>query len=204
MADHNENSMKNYLLIGVAVLIVGLSVFVLFKIYNGGTTTPLGTATTTATFPGSGNVGNPSGVGGTGSGTVQQGTLLIATQSGTRITTNDFLSAAATVKDPINTGNYFLGYHQSEGMPDETATSNPPYVIEYSADSQFFNIKILQEPLGAVRSEAEQYLMESLNIPQVQLCQLNYMVSVPYWVNTVYAGKNLGFSFCQGATPLPN
>lgn len=109
----------------------------------------------------------------------------------------------ATTKDPINSGYYYLGYHVSEGVPDSTATVNPPYIITYISATHYFNIALLQEPIGPVRIEAEQYLMTRLGITENQMCSLDYMVSVPYRVNLQFSGKNLGFSFCPGATVLP-
>jgi hypothetical protein len=35
------------------------------------------------------------------------------------------------------------------------------------------------------------------------MCGLNYTVSVPYSVNAIYSGSNLGFSFCPDAVVLP-
>jgi hypothetical protein len=118
--------------------------------------------------------------------------------------TNDVLKDPATVQDPINPGYYYLGYHAYEGVPDATATNTPPYIIEYISATHYFNIELLQEPIGLQRREAEQYLMAHLGISQAQMCQLNYMLSVPNSVNSQYAGENLGFSFCPGATVLPN
>ena len=103
----------------------------------------------------------------------------------------------------INAGYYYLGYHMKEGFPDPTASDNPPYVISYIDSTQYFNIALLQEPIGSVREEAQQYLMQHLGISQDQMCRLNYMVSVPDRVNSQFSSKNLGFSFCPGATVLP-
>jgi hypothetical protein len=115
----------------------------------------------------------------------------------------DFINDPATAKDPINPGYYYLGYHVNEGVPDPTATNNPPYIIEYISATQYFNIGLLSEPIGPVRLEAEQFLMNSLGISESQMCKLNYMISVPESVNSQFAGMNLGFSFCPGATVLP-
>lgn len=130
-------------------------------------------------------------------------TMSVTGISGEVFQTSNFMTDPVTVKDPINPGYYYLGYHSYEGVPDPTATATPPYVIEYIASTQYFNIALLQEPIGEERGEAEQYLMAHLGIPQNQMCQLNYTISVPDRVNSQYAGKNLGFSFCPGATVLP-
>ncbi len=130
----------------------------------------------------------------------------LATGSGgtsSTVQTNNFITDPTTVKDPINTGYYYLGYHVSEGVPDPTATANPPYIITYISTTHYFNIALLQEPIGSVRLQAEQYLMNRLGITQAQMCQLDYMVSVPDRVNSQFSGLNLGFSFCPGATVLP-
>ena len=44
--------------------------------------------------------------------------------------------------------------------------------------------------------------MQHLGISESDMCRLSYMVSVPNRVNTIYAGQNLGFSFCMGAVAL--
>lgn len=119
------------------------------------------------------------------------------------IQTLDFIHDPATVKDPINPGFYYLGYHQYEGVTDPTASASPPYIIAYESDTQSFNIALLQEPIGPMREEMQQYLMTHLGITQDQMCRLSYMVSVPDRVSSRYAGRNLGFSFCPGATALP-
>ena len=130
-------------------------------------------------------------------------TIPIATVGGGIVQTNNFLKNPTTVKDPINSGYYYLGYHENEGVTDSTATNNPPYIITYFNATQYFNIALLQEPIGTARENAEQFLMVDLGISQNQMCQLNYMVSVPNSVNSQYASRNLGFSFCPGATALP-
>lgn len=129
--------------------------------------------------------------------------MTVVDAGGKAISTTNFIADPATVKDPINAGYYYLGYHVNEGVPDPTATDNPPYVIEYIAETNYFNIALLQEPIGEQRLAAEQYLMARLGITPDQMCRLDYMVSVPDRINSYYSGKNLGFSFCPGATALP-
>ncbi len=129
--------------------------------------------------------------------------MSVAGANGVFVRVTNFLKDPATVQDPINAGLYYLGYHINEGFPDATATANPPYIIEYISATQYFSIALLQEPIGTVRAVAEQYLIEHLGITQSQMCQLNYTLSVPNSVNSQYAGKDLGFSFCPGATVLP-
>jgi hypothetical protein len=110
-----------------------------------------------------------------------------------------------TAKDPFNTDNFYLGYHiQEAGAPeDPTATVGAPYNIEYIESTHFFNIVLLQEPIGKARQEAEQYLLMHLGVSQSDLCRLDYMVAVPHWVSEQYTSRNLLFSFCPNATVLP-
>ena len=138
----------------------------------------------------------------TASTTATATTILLAAPGGT-IEAKNFIADPATAKDPINAGYYYLGYHVNEGFPDATATDDPPYIIEYINATQYFNIALLHEPIGQVRSEMEQYLIEHLEITQNEMCRLNYTVSVPDRVNSQFSGVNLGFSFCPGATVLP-
>lgn len=154
-------------------------------------TTNIQTPTTTVA-PGSG-----------GTQTSAESSFSLPISGGGVIKTQDFLNNQATTKDPLNAGYYYLGYHLNEGVPDSTASKNPPYVIEYIEATHYFNIGLLQEPVKASRQQAEQYLMSTLGVSQAQMCQLNYMVAVPYSINQAYAGTSLGFSFCPGAVTLP-
>lgn len=127
-------------------------------------------------------------------GSGQAGTTVIGA-GGSAIPVSDFLHDPAVSEDPHNPGLYDVGFAAD-------ATSSP-YAITYQADTQFFNIALLKEPIGPVREEMQQFLMTHLGIPQDQMCALNYMVSVPYWVNDTFTGRSLGFSFCPGAVTLP-
>ena len=150
------------------------------------------------TLPASGNV--PGSVSGSSRGQIS---FSVTGAGGTVIPTRDFLHASTTGEYP-NAGYFYLGYHTAgAGAVDTTATDNPPYLIEYISATQYFNIGLLSEPIGTTRLTAERFLMTNLGISQDQMCQLSYMVSVPNSVNSQFAGKNLGFSFCPGATPLP-
>jgi hypothetical protein len=197
--------MNRALVLSIGV-IVGLTVLVFWFIGGRHSQTAI-SGTQPVGLPVANSVGNstdttvPTGV--TSATSSLGSTISISTVSGGVIQTSNFISDPATAKDPVNTGYYYLGYHVNEGAPDATATSTPPYIIEYIAPTEYFNIALLQEPIGSVRGEAEQYLMAHLGISESQMCQLNYMVSVPDSVNDYYASQNLGFSFCPGAVTLP-
>ena len=118
----------------------------------------------------------------------------IQTVSSGPITTNDFLAQPETKEDPANKGYYFLG--------NQPEVSNP-YTIEYIAATDYFNISLLQEPIRQSRIDAENYMLEHLGLTKEKLCTLNYMLSVPDAVNSIYSDENLGFSFCPGAVVLP-
>lgn len=122
--------------------------------------------------------------------------MVISVADGRTITTRNFMEATGTTEDAFNHGLYHL---------DVPPSANPsaPYDITYEKATQYFNISLLAEPIGQTRVEMEYDLMTKLGISEGAMCQLNYMVSVPYWVNAFYTGKNLGFSFCPGAVVLP-
>ena len=73
-----------------------------------------------------------------------------------------------------------------------------PFIITYVARDQSFNIGLFAEPLGETRKAAEQYLIQKLGLSEREMCFLRASVVTPYWVNSFYSGKNLGFSFCPG------
>jgi hypothetical protein len=130
---------------------------------------------------------------GTGPGTVFTREILLA--NGAPLETHDFLSDPATVEDEVNPGYYYLGY----GPADSSAS----YHIEYVEETQYFNVELLQEPLGESRKAAEAYLQRALGIANDDMCALNYALGVPNSVNGQYSSMNLGFSFCPGAVVLP-
>lgn len=115
------------------------------------------------------------------------------------IEVNDFMQDPQTKGDPVNAGQYFLGNYIDPTSPDAPAV---PYAVTFIDATSYFNIALLAEPIDEARTEAEAYLQKQLGITPGQMCQLKYMVSVPVRVNQTYAGQNLGFSFCPGATPL--
>ncbi|MES2202858.1 MAG: hypothetical protein V4474_00815 [Patescibacteria group bacterium] len=112
----------------------------------------------------------------------------------------DILKDPQTKEDSNNKGHYFVGNYIN---PAVNTSPTVPYVIEYIAATDYFNIALMQEPLGSARMQAEQYLMQHLGITQTEMCHLKYMVTTPAWVSTAYANTSLGFSFCPGATKLP-
>ncbi len=188
----------------IVLLIVAVLVFIglfslAYRVTGPATPSPVGTAQNMQTgvspvmTAGTQNVAMTAA----SSSSQQMTTLSVAAATGGYIPTNDFLKDPTTVKDTFNPGYYYIG------TPDSTTTGNPPYTITYIEATQYFNIALLQEPIGAARAAAEQYLMTRLGVTQDQMCSLKYMVSVPWTVNQAFTGRNLGFSFCPGATALP-
>jgi len=186
---------------GIVVGIVGLLlVFFVFTKQPATQTGPTGTIP----FPTSGNTqGNTTNT--TPSGTVDTGGmgLTVAANGGGTMVVRDFMKDKDTYKDPANAGQQYLGYHFQEDPTDTSASENPPYVIDYFTQGGYFNIVLYQEPLGAIRQQAQQDLMQRVGLSQVQMCNLKYTISAPNSVNQAYAGVNLLFSFCPGATVLP-
>ncbi len=122
------------------------------------------------------------------------------------LTVLDFLHNGETGADPANTGMYYLagspGYCLANGSCPGGA-STTAFNITYSADKQLFTVILLTEPLGQVRLTAQQFLESRLGLSDAQLCTIKYYLGTISAVNQFYAGTNLGFSFCPGATPLP-
>ena len=169
--------MKKIFIIGIVVIVGGILLLWVWTRFNSGST-PQNQPRTQ--FPGSTSI----------SATTSSMSMLIGS---TTITVKNFLA------DP-GTKEYYTDYYYLGNQP----TAPAPYVIEYIASTHFFNISLLQEPIGQARAQAEAYLLEHLGISKDQLCMLNYMLSTPDSVNSTYSDENLGFSFCPGAVPLPN
>lgn len=125
-------------------------------------------------------------------------TISLHVADGTSLQVKNFKQHPDFVADPLNPGNYYLGYN-TIGDP----TKKVPYTILYIDTIQYFNVVLLQEPLGRARKAAERYLMERLGVSQNDMCRLSYQLGAPGYVNEAYAGRELGFSFCSGSVSLP-
>ncbi len=132
----------------------------------------------------------------------ESGTDLFTTD-GSLIRARNFLGDPTTIGDRQATGTYFLGNHKSQGFQDSTADDDVPYVIQYKEATDSFVIALYKEPIGSIREDMQRDLVTRLGIAGPDLCRLKYSVTTPWWVNQVYAGTDLRFSFCPGATELP-
>lgn len=182
------------IILTILVLIVLIGIYSVYHIFF---TTAPNTPTTQVTNPFGGNttssnVPTTSPTGGT-TGITQ--TMPISLADGSSIQVADFTKDPETQTTPNIPGHYFI----SGGI----GTANIPYSIFYVTSDQSFTISLLQEPIGQMRQEAEQELMQKLDIDEATMCQLRYTVLVSNDVNATYAGHNLGFSFCPGAVVLP-
>jgi len=115
------------------------------------------------------------------------------------IEVRNFFSDPLTRNDPVNDGHYQLGTYIDPYSP---LPSDEPYYIEYIASTQYFNISLLAVPVDESRMEAEQFLLNHLDLTEDQICNINYRVTVPARVSLLHAGQSLGFSFCPNAVAL--
>lgn len=98
----------------------------------------------------------------------------------------------------LDSASYHYVTYNEDYMPVD-----PAYGIVYGSDGSL-SVGVFLEPLGASRLKAETKLRQMTSLTDAQLCSLNVQVSVPSSVNETLSGRNLGLSFCPGATPLPN
>jgi hypothetical protein len=159
---------------------------------------------TSTTLPVSGSITTVPPSSATSSQAIQ--TVTLATQTGSSVTANDFTHNGVTIPDAANAGRYLLagnlGYCPSDPQKCQ-AGSSTNFNIFYNSTEQSFIIDLSEEPIGQTRLDMEQSLAATLGLTEQQMCSLNYYVGVTRYVNSQFAGKNLGFSFCPGATVLP-
>ncbi|MEK7079964.1 MAG: hypothetical protein AAB901_01620 [Patescibacteria group bacterium] len=187
--------MKWYLLIG-AILLILLAVggYFVFFAPSRTTTNPPDNA---GTFPGGGNATTTPGT---------TGQMQVVLQNGQQVTAQDVVHNGTTVEDPANPSTYYIAGSSGYCNPDGSCPSGVPsedFNIVYNATEQTFIIALLKEPLGEARQAAEELLLQKLGIAKTQMCALKYYVGTDAYTNEQYAGMNLGFSFCAGATKLP-
>lgn len=203
VAAYDIRMKKIFVMVGVLIIAVaGVLYFVYTPVDTGDgiTTPPVGLPTASSTNQGGGaQTGSISG------GQISAPTITIGTYDGSAVVL-DFIHNGETWADTLNQGSYLLagstGYCLADGSCPHGAQTDD-FTISYSNKDSFFNIVLLKEPLGSVRREAESFLQSRLGLVGKDICVLNYFVGTPYYVNQTFTGKNLGFSFCPGATKLP-
>lgn len=138
------------------------------------------------------------------SSSAQADTITVKTSDGGTIQTKDFLHNGVTIPDWTNRGYWLLAGKFPNCAPKQKCIATPTtdYQISYIETTNFFNISLDKKPLGKVRRDAEQFLIRTLGVTPNQLCRLNYSLSTYNRVDQTYAGVDLRFSFCPGATPL--
>lgn len=133
-------------------------------------------------------------------------TFPLTTQTGSTVLALDFINNGVTIPDAVNPGGYLLagnlGYCLSDPQKCQAA-STTNFSVYYISGSKSFLIDLTEEPIGQARLDMEQFMLKTLGITEQQMCSLNYLVGVTRYVSEQYTGKNLGFSFCPGATLLP-
>lgn len=185
---------KSLIITIVVVALVGVSgIFFVLQMGNSNSPTPQPSVNSTG-----GPYTGPTSVTPTQSqpDSTKTGSLVVVATIGSPIEVNNFKSDPQTVKDTNNAGYYYL----SGGL--NPTNNDAPFSTFFLESDQSFNITLLAEPIDATRKTAEQELMKKLGITQNVMCRLNYWIGVPYEINPIYAGKNLGWSFCPGATQL--
>lgn len=161
----------------------------------------------TGTLPISGSI-RPTPSTSSPSATTTQGepAVEITTYGGNIVLAKDFIHNGTTINDTANSGWYLLagnlGYCTADPKQCQAAPANN-FSVYYDSAVQSFIITLTEEPLGQARSDAEQFLLATLGLTQSQMCSLSYLIGVTKYVSEQYAGKNIGFSFCPGATTLP-
>lgn len=162
---------------------------------------------TVAPFPSSGtNIPVSTTQTGTSTSSPSTGTMTLSTRDNEVLVVNDFLHNNVTIPDEVNPGRYLLagnlGYCPSHPQQCQAASSTS-FMIFYNTEQQSFTVALTAEPIGQARLDMEQFLILTLGIPQQQLCKVKYYIGVARYVNDQYTATNLGFSFCSGATSLP-
>ncbi|MEK9173952.1 MAG: hypothetical protein AAB845_01675 [Patescibacteria group bacterium] len=69
------------------------------------------------------------------------------------------------------------------------------YSIEYFTADKTFNVVLLNVDLLEARVQAQNKIIEKLNITKEDLCKLKVYVGVPFSYNEELAGQSLGMSF---------
>lgn len=104
------------------------------------------------------------------------------------------------VNDPV-----MVGVERAPGVYEISGNEigiDVPFTIVYFRGYDFYQISLEQEPIGETRRAAEDRLLQQLGISTEEACRLDISVRTRLEVNYVYAGTELGLSFCPGSVTL--
>jgi hypothetical protein len=133
--------------------------------------------------------------------TEEESVLTIQGRGGEKFTVPNFFQSGVAKEDVMNKGTYYLG----NVLPVDITPGfkMPSYTVTYYPSSHYFNVVLYTKPLRQARNDAETFLRKTLNMQLSNLCSLDYSVSVPGFVDKEYTSRDLRFSACPSATPLP-
>lgn len=121
-----------------------------------------------------------------------EGTPLL-TKSGRLVDGGDFLEQSQVELWDESNETYLIA---SEGNGADEL-----YQIFYFAGGGI-TVSLLDENLRFARERAEAELERVLGMSQIGICSLQVRVTVPGRVSEMYSGRDLGISYCPGATPI--
>jgi hypothetical protein len=183
----------NKLLIGAAILVVGLALFL--GVWQ------LRPADDVQTDPVSLTNGpiEPYFPGGTEPpATVVGGETVLLPVAAEEVSVRNFLRDSDVRMDEANPGFYYLGTDSISELGTGEA-----FTIQYIAQTGYFTISLLKRPFASVRLQAEDTLVARLGITRAQLCDLRYTVAIPGFIDEAASGIDYRFSHCPDAVPLP-
>jgi hypothetical protein len=183
----------NKMLIGAAVLIVGLALFLgvwqLLPARNPQSGTTVSQETPIEQYFPDGTEPPLEVVGGE--------TVLLPVASD-EVPVRNFLRDSDVLMDDANPGFYYLGTDAIAELGTREA-----FTIQYIAQTGYFTVTLLQRPFASVRLQAERTLIARLGISRAQLCDLRYTVAIPGFIDAAASGIDYRFSHCPDALPLP-
>jgi hypothetical protein len=110
--------------------------------------------------------------------------------------------ASVQAKNPINATN-FISIGAGVYVSDERQLGpEVGYSMTYFEEDSSFAIDISGKPTAAYRKKASDYLLKTLQITEVEACQLRVYIGVSYATDPNQTGKNLGLSFCPDSVQL--
>lgn len=84
---------------------------------------------------------------------------------------------------------------------DRLLKENPNYHLVFSPEFNQYLISVLGSPFEKYRQEAENELMNVLQIDTKTACQLKIVITTPFFANPDESGRFYKLSFCETASP---
>lgn len=99
--------------------------------------------------------------------------------------------------DEVIVDNFYQDNQIMNDNGDVSLATSEEFGIVFLPQYNLFIVSIIGSPFEEIRSQAEQALLQQLEVNEEEACKLNVVVNTPVWANEEESGITYPLSFCE-------